>query len=678
MLQTPKGTREDTTNRSDAPLPPQPLSPAEGTVLNPALLRRRTLAERLARAAETASYGMPSEEIGFSAQNENHPPSGSIPVPSSKEAIPMQTLQTHSQENITESNDEGSDIYEYGATDVATLQRALRNCYRDKSILEKNIKGLKIELDQVYANESNLKQSKVEMKLLRSRLDDLTFQLKEEKEKNIEIENAKCLLDKEYESLSVQLFEQANSLVKEERMLRAHSERKMLKLEAKYIRALQIIQKLKCNQTIEGMEGFEDILEVTSGLVLTKEQEELIREPCHLCDNDTLDSKPSKPDSSRENEICTIIPSFSFASSEEMIKVPFSQSLEFQSFLQILFTQIGSTSGYISLEQRYNALFETKYLVRIFEDDVKPTINLSNLSWFQKKVLAGAIVANRISIVLYKLQSSFEQGHVAAPRILTAKPFFSAMQARMQDECVNHDRLTSLQRTVSVDTETDNFCWGCASATGKYPKGGFAIQLDDDPALKPICPTCRNKILCSSALFSYIRMINEGNLPDRLKNVLMNEHPDVLQQIESRMKQRAPNNDENHSFADSKPLSSKPALPFLKRTASYLSSTLSSYRRNKGSNDELPEWEGKCEEANSPAAEGANKKEGTPEPTKLFESPEEANPLISTEEMQIPAILYHSIWSDLSRLRQGLFFARAGIEVASNVQATNKTLKKPS
>ncbi|KAL7749734.1 hypothetical protein RI367_004963 [Sorochytrium milnesiophthora] len=101
-----------------------------------------------------------------------------------------------------------------------------------------------------------------ELKDMRHQLERLAERLRNEQERNQEMENTKRLIDSEYESLSVQLFEQANLLVKQERVQRSQAEK----------RAVQLEQRLHDSDVV--VDSLQSQLAELKQLLLQKEEEE--------------------------------------------------------------------------------------------------------------------------------------------------------------------------------------------------------------------------------------------------------------------------------------------------------------------------------------------------------------------------------------------------------------------
>ncbi|KAJ3371145.1 hypothetical protein GGF31_003568 [Allomyces arbusculus] len=491
--------------------------------------------------------------------------------------------------------------------EVMALRNELRDTKLREAQLERAVLALEEELARSQSQSASFDRAMAEMRTLRSNMEDLAAKLRLEEERNHEMEAGKRLIDTEYESLSVQLFEQANALVKEERILRSHAERKTAVLEQRLVEANSIVESLRSELAAlkdlmhQQEQSFEHEIQVQQQQMIQHLQEDHDAAEAAAVDDlivpsdstsDSADAplvadaagptvaeralsptsrrttSPPVPDlhidlvsnSAREraaaksgeewrsdafpiqfvppsmpagmmappspgprrSSYCGVLPHPGAPTAVANLHSHLAS--EFRAFLTVLFSPVGKNAPYLTQENRENALYRTKFMERLFEEDVKPTINLPGLSWLQKKNLAGAVTAYTLSIqprrkpVIKKKSKSttstlllngsklvFGSGNdTGTPHAHGAGPADAAAAAVVQQE------------TYEYTPETID-CWGCgASIVNVAPLTVVTLGETDTP--KPVCKLCRAKLVTVCQIFSYVRMVGNGILPPAATN----------------------------------------------------------------------------------------------------------------------------------------------------------------
>ncbi|KNE66088.1 hypothetical protein AMAG_19336 [Allomyces macrogynus ATCC 38327] len=465
--------------------------------------------------------------------------------------------------------------------EVMALRLELRDAKLREAQLERAVLALEEELARSQSQSASFDWAMAEMRTLRSNMEDLAAKLRLEEERNHEMEAGKRLIDTEYESLSVQLFEQANALVKEERILRSHAERKTAVLEQRLADANSIVAALRSELAAlkdlmhQQEQSFEHEIQVQQQQMIQHLQEDhdaadaAVAEDLIVPSDSTSDSadaplapdaagnavaeralsptsrrttSPPVPDlhidlvsnSARERAAAKsgeewrsdAFPIHFVPPSLPSAMAPPSPGPRRSSYCGVLPHPGAPTANapYLTQENRENALYRTKFMERLFEEDVKPTINLPGLSWLQKKNLAGAVTAYTLSIqprrkpVIKKKSKSttstlllngsklvFGSGSdVGTPHAHGAGPADAAAAAVVQQE------------TYEYTPDTID-CWGCgASIVNVAPLTVVTLGETDTP--KPVCKLCRAKLVTVCQIFSYVRMVGNGILPPAATN----------------------------------------------------------------------------------------------------------------------------------------------------------------
>ncbi|KNE57356.1 hypothetical protein AMAG_03075 [Allomyces macrogynus ATCC 38327] len=490
--------------------------------------------------------------------------------------------------------------------EVMALRNELRDAKLREAQLERAVLALEEELARSQSQSASFDRAMAEMRTLRSNMEDLAAKLRLEEERNHEMEAGKRLIDTEYESLSVQLFEQANALVKEERILRSHAERKTAVLEQRLAEANSIVESLRSElaalkdlmhqqeqsfeheiqvqqqQMIQHLQEDHDAADAADDLIVPSDSTSdsadaplvsdaagtVVVERALSPTSRRTTSSPPVPDlhidlvsnSAREraaaksgeewrsdafpiqfvppslpgnsmappspgprrSSYCGVLPHPGAPTAVANLHSHLAS--EFRAFLTVLFSPVGKNAPYLTQENRENALYRTKFMERLFEEDVKPTINLPGLSWLQKKNLAGAVTAYTLSIqprrkpVIKKKSKSttstlllngsklvFGSGNDAGTQHAHgAGPADAAAAAVVQQE------------TYEYTPDTID-CWGCgASIVNVAPLTVVTLGETDTP--KPVCKLCRAKLVTVCQIFSYVRMVGNGILPPAATN----------------------------------------------------------------------------------------------------------------------------------------------------------------
>ncbi|KAJ3365951.1 Cell cycle checkpoint protein rad17 [Allomyces javanicus] len=491
--------------------------------------------------------------------------------------------------------------------EVMALRLELRDAKLREAQLERAVLALEEELARSQSQSASFDRAMAEMRTLRSNMEDLAAKLRLEEERNHEMEAGKRLIDTEYESLSVQLFEQANALVKEERILRSHAERKTAVLEQRLAEANSIVESLRSELAAlkdlmhQQEQSFEHEIQVQQQQMIQHLQEDhdaadaAAAEDMIVPSDSTSDSadaplvvdaagnavaeralsptsrrttSPPVPDlhidlvssSAREraaaksgeewrsdafpiqfvppnlpggtmappspgprrSSYCGVLPHPGAPTAVANLHSHLAS--EFRAFLTVLFSPVGKNAPYLTQENRENALYRTKFMERLFEEDVKPTINLPGLSWLQKKNLAGAVTAYTLSIQPRRKPVIKKKSKSTTSTLLLngSKLVFGSgndtgtLHAHGAGPADAAAASVVQQETYEYTPDTID-CWGCgASIVNVAPLTVVTLGETDTP--KPVCKLCRAKLVTVCQIFSYVRMVGNGILPPAATN----------------------------------------------------------------------------------------------------------------------------------------------------------------
>ncbi|KAI9220328.1 hypothetical protein BC828DRAFT_425022 [Blastocladiella britannica] len=524
---------------------------------------------------------------------------------------------------ITLADALSGDVPEPTAEVVTELRVQLQQGRLREMQLQRAVDALETELGRAQSQSVAFHSAVREMSRLRENMADMTAQLREEEERNNEMETVRRAMDAEYESLSAVLFDQANNMVKEQSMLRAHAERRAFMAEQRQRDSEGVVESLRIE-----MAGLKQLLESATDAASTHaalsdhddgggddadfiaDREmaaaETVRAtsageewrtdafpmevvPPVLAQAPGADNTPtsysaltvpglSAPPAHRRGSSVT---SFDFGSGRRASVASVSAATaavaalhpilatEFSKFLHVLFAPVGRGTHYLTVHDRENALYRTRFMERLFEEDIKPTLSFPALSWLQKKSVAGAVSSHTVAImprrtpILVKRKpktsaTSATASAAAAKATEAAKKWvpvalstlgaagamsaaFSGPNASNSSSGTNspahgespstrlHSQYEPLPSSAlesqsehpsapPVPEEPAEYapdtidCWGCGTRLVNVPPL-TVVSLSDSDTPKPVCKLCRGKLVAACHVFAYLRRLSAGIVP---------------------------------------------------------------------------------------------------------------------------------------------------------------------
>ncbi|ORZ34639.1 hypothetical protein BCR44DRAFT_1436131 [Catenaria anguillulae PL171] len=451
-----------------------------------------------------------------------------------------------------------------------------------ESQLQRAVNALEEELGRAQSHAVAFESALAEMSKLRERMEHMSTQLRHEEERNHEMEVSRRAIDAEYESLSVSLFDQANNMVKEQSMLRAHAERRAFMAETRLRDAEGVVESLRIE-----LAGLKRLLEDDDGIA--SDADGAAAETANGPPSTTQVARP--PNTAGEEWqsdalpitlvpptlIAAATPTALVTGTADTLAIPPSPqpvptsrrgsaiaaapltttatptlhphlASEFHTFLTTLFAPTGRHTNYLTAADRENALYRTKFMERLFEEDVKPTLAFPAISWLQKKSLAGAVSSNALAImprrtpILVKRKPKTGGGSTALRS--AAKSLLPALQsfgsAGVAGFAVPGGPLvppapssSGYSPTGSPTTHATSLfagehehendepleyapdtceCWGCGTPiVNLAPLTVVALSDADTP--RPVCKLCRGKLVAVCQMFAYLRRLAAGIVP---------------------------------------------------------------------------------------------------------------------------------------------------------------------
>ncbi|KAI9183712.1 hypothetical protein H9P43_004630 [Blastocladiella emersonii ATCC 22665] len=501
---------------------------------------------------------------------------------------------------------------------AAELRMQLQQAKLREAQLQRAVHALEEELGRAQSHAVAFDTAVDEMSRLRERMESMSQKLRLEEERNHEMEASRRMIDAEYESLSAVLFDQANNMVKEQNVLRAHAERRAFMAETRLRDAEGVVESLRVE-----LAGLKRLLEERDEVA--ESVSDFDAASCHSNDagsehhhhhhhhhaapappvnrttgeewqNDVFPMDLQAPPLASDNPAPTVVPApehdaahpesavahlvltpppaarrgshvsvtgsgaaAAAAAATALATLHPLLATEFHKFLTILFAPTGRGANYLTLADRENALYRTKFMERLFDEDVKPTLSFPNISWLQKKTLAGAITANSIAItprrtpiLVRRKPKSSASSAAAATTLRAAKNLIpvaltslsgvaavasAASGAGVATPTTEHATspftataaapsspapgATPAQQPEPVAAEPEEpleyapetlDCWGCGTTIiNQAPL--TVVSLSDTDTQRPVCKLCRAKLVAVCHVFAYLRRLGAGIVP---------------------------------------------------------------------------------------------------------------------------------------------------------------------